>query len=358
MEAKPRADQLLAGFADGDAISHHALLLRDALRRMGCASDIYADPARVSPTLRSEFRPLADYAATATDVCLFHFSIASPATAAYQTTKARKILIYHNITPADFFRGYDDRVVQQLTDARRQLAEMSRAAEAVWADSRFNADEVKELGIKQVEVVPLPLPRAMLDVPPDPLVINKFSQKLATLLFVGRIVPNKRVEDLIQTFAWYNRAINPYSRLLLVGSDESCPRYAAMLRLLVGDLDQANVCFEGFASPGGLTAYYRVADVYLSTSAHEGFGLPLIEAMYYGVPVVARATGGTPESMGAAGALYDDLSHPELAALIHRVISDAPLRADILASQKRRVDEMLNRPLDQELRKLLAGFLP
>ncbi len=357
MQAPVHIDQLLAGFADGDAISHHARMVRDLLREMGFASDIFVEPTRVSPTLRDEFKPLSDYTAGPRDVCLFHYSIACPAAEAYLRTPARKVLIYHNITPAEFFRGYDDRLFDQLTAARHQLADMCRTADAVWAVSRFNASELEALGARNVQIVPLPLPRAMLDIPPDPLVTGKFTRDLTTLLFVGRLAPNKRVEDLIQAFAWYYRAINPYSRLLLVGSAQSCPRYATMLRMLVGDLDMPNVCFEGFASPAGLTAYYRAADVYLCTSAHEGFGLPLIEAMYYGVPVVARSTGGTPEAMGNAGVRYDELSAPELAALIHRVVSQPDLRSDILNAQQVRVQEMLNRPLAQELRELLAGLL-
>lgn len=355
MQAPIHIDQLLAGFADGDAISHHARMIRDLLREMGFASDIFVEPERVSPTLRDEFKPLSAYSARPRDVCLFHYSIACPAAEAYLRTPARKVLIYHNITPADYFRGYDDQLVRQLTEARIQLSDMCRTADAVWAVSRFNASELEALGAHDVRIVPLPLPRAMLDIPPDPLVTGKFTRDLTTLLFVGRLAPNKCVEDLIQAFAWYYRAINPYSRLLLVGSAQSCPRYATMLRMLAGDLDMPNVCFEGFASPAGLTAYYRAADVYLCPSAHEGFGLPLIEAMYYGVPVVARATGGTPEAMGNAGVRYDDLSAPELAALIHRVVSQPDLRSDILRAQHERVQEMLNRPLAQELRDLLAG---
>lgn len=357
MSQSRRIDQLLAGFADGDAISHHAILIRDALRQRGFASDIFVEPARVSPPLRQECRPLSDYPGGKQDLCLFHFSIASPATDTYTRNAARKVLIYHNITPAEYFRGFDDRVARQLTEARDQLAAMAKAADAVWAVSQFNASELVALGVPRVQVFPLPLPKPMLEVPPDPLVTGKFNRGLATWLFVGRLAPNKRVEDLIEAFAWYQRALNPFSRLLIVGSERSCPRYAAMLNLLVGDLDVPNVCFEGFASPGGLTAYYRVADAYLSTSAHEGFGLPLVEAMYHGVPVIARATGGTPEAMGDGGVLYDRLDAPELALLVHRVIREPALRQEILASQQRRVQAMLDRPFNQELETLLAPLM-
>lgn len=357
MTARPRIDQLLAGFADGDAISHHARIIRDTLRASGFASDIFTDPAHASPSLSGEWRPLADYAPAPADLCLFHYSIASTATAAYERARVRKVLIYHNITPPEFYCGFDDHVVRQLTEARAQLAQMGSAADAVWAVSRFNASELESLGIPRVRILPLPLPRAMLDIPPDPLVTGKFARDLTTWLFVGRMAPNKRVEDLIEAFAWYHRGINPYSRLLLVGSEHGCPRYSTMLRMLVADLDIANIGFEGFASPAGLTAYYRAAHVYVSTSAHEGFGLPLVEAMYYGVPVVARAVGGTPEAMGDGGVLYDGLDAPELAALLHRVVTDAPLRADILQSQRKRVDAMVSRSIDTELNQALSELL-
>jgi glycosyltransferase involved in cell wall biosynthesis len=228
--------------------------------------------------------------------------------------------------------------------------------QAVWTVSNFNAGELRAAGMAEVKVFPLlyaPKPAALA---PDPRVLVQASATLKTILFVGRLAPNKRVEDLIRAFAWYHRAINPFSRLLIVGSPRSAPRYFTMLRLLAGDLDLPNVCFEGFASPAGLEAYYRIADLYVSASEHEGYCLPLLEAMDRGVPVVARSTGGTPEAMGGGGVLYEDLPPEELAALLHRILSDAGMRAEILRSQAERMRQVRERPVEAELRALLAGF--
>ena len=178
---------------------------------------------------------------------------------------------------------------------------------------------------------------------------------------MGRIAPNKRVETLIEAFYWYHKNLNPFSRLIIIGSDRSCPAYFDMLRMQVGDYDLANVCFEGFASPEGLPSYYRLADLFVSTSDHEGYCLPLLEAMHLGVPVVAHGIGGMPEAMDGGGVLYRNLKPVELAYVMHRVISDEAVRRDVLASQARRMEVVRRRDIAGELRSLLQeipGALP
>lgn len=349
--------QILAGYADGDAISNEAGQLREIFRRWGHNSEIYADPSHVSPSLKTDCRSLADYTAGESDICLHHYGIASPAAEVFLAAAAKKIMVYHNITPAEYFVGFDDAVAAQLRAARLALRDVARRSNAVWTVSQFNAAELKAEGINGVKVFPLPFSPERLDMPPDTRVIANFPGPLKNILFVGRIAPNKRVEDLILAFAWYHRAINPYSRLLIVGSHRSAPRYFTMLRMLVGDLDLPNVCFEGFASPAGLRAYYRVADLYVSTSEHEGYGLPLVEAMDHGIPVIARAAGGTPEAMDGAGVLYEDLAPAELGALFDRVLTDTALRSEILASQQERVQRAKDRNLEAEVKVLMAGML-
>ena len=259
--------QILAGYAEGDAISNEAIQLRQIFRRWGHNSEIYADSSRVSSGMQADCRSLTDYAAGAGDICLHHYGIASPAVEVFLASAAKKIMVYHNITPAEYFAGFDDAVVAQLHTARFALRKVARHSDAVWTVSRFNAAELKAEGIDDVKVFPLLFSPERLDVPPEPLIINKFTGHLKNILFVGRIAPNKRIEDLIMAFAWYHIAVNPFSRLIIVGSKQSAVRYYTMLRMLVGDLDLSNVCFEGFTSPAGLLAYYRVADLYVSTSA-------------------------------------------------------------------------------------------
>lgn len=349
--------QILAGFADGDAISGEAVNLRKILRNWGCESDIYCDPARVSPSLYNECLPLNEYAASVGDVCLHHYGINSSSTDVFLASASKKIIIYHNITPAEYFDGFDETVAEQLRSGRARLRDICRYVDGVWTVSNFNAVELKNLGIENVHVFPLLFSSTALDLNPDPLIISKFAGRLKNILFVGRIVPNKRIEDLIMAFAWFNKTINPFSRLLIVGSNRSAPRYYAMLRMLAGDLDMPNVCFEGFASPAGLAAYYRVADAYVCPSIHEGYCLPLIEAMHCDVPVIARDAGGMPEAMDGAGVLYSGLDDVELAELINRIITDRALNLKILDSQRERMRRFQNRDPNNELKQLLSPWL-
>ena len=358
MSDKPRIDQLMAGFAEGDAISHEAVEIRNLCRKWGHASDIFVAAGRVSPSVRGEVRDLSAYAPAAGDIAMHHYGIRSPASDLFQKTGGiRKILIYHNITPPEYFQGFDDVLVRDLREARGNLPAIAGQSDAVWAVSRFDAEDLMASGVRNAQVFPLLFSGKPLDIAPDALVRRRFTAPLKTILFVGRIAPNKRVENLIHAFAWYHGTIDPYSRLVIVGSPRSCPRYYTMLRMLVGDLDLANVCFEGFASPAGLVAYYDLADVFVSASEHEGYCLPLVEAMYKNIPVVSRAGGGTPEAMGGAGVLYQDLESRELAELIHLVLSDAELNREVLVSQRKRIRDVLARPVEDELKSLLSDFL-
>lgn len=353
-----RVDQILAGFAEGDAISHEALIMRDIFRGWGLASDIFVDPAFVSPAVRQECLPLKNYKAESSDVCIHHYGIASSAQFVFLDSPAKKILIYHNITPAEFFKPFDDKIFFQLTEARKGLVRLASIADAVWADSMFNASELIEAGIRDVKILKLPLSTKQLNLTPDVSILNKFSRhKLFTFLFVGRIAPNKNIEELIKIFAYYHNFINPFSRLVIVGSFHGVPRYMAMLRMLIGDLDISNVCFEGFASPEGLIAYYKIADVYVSTTNHEGYCLPLLEAMYFDLPVITKAKGGVNEAMGGAGVMYDDLPPSLVAELIYHVFSNTYLKNEVLSSQKIRIKEELQRDFANELRRLMMQWL-
>jgi glycosyltransferase involved in cell wall biosynthesis len=353
--------QLLSGFADGDAISHCAVTLQQVLRSWGVASEIYVVDGRVAPAMQHLCQPLSAYRGEPGDVALHHYSIGSPAVEAYLQTPARRVMIYHNITPPEYFDGFDDRVARQLREAMRQLPEVVARSHACWADSAFNARDLTAAGCLQARVFPLVFSSQPLDVPDDCRVMDRFTVKLTNILYVGRIAPNKRVETLIEAFYWYHKNLNPFSRLIIIGSDRSCPAYFDMLRMQVGDYDLANVCFEGFASPEGLPSYYRLADVFVSTSDHEGYCLPLLEAMHLGVPVVAHGIGGMPEAMDGGGVLYRHLKPVELAYVMHRVISDQAVRRDVLASQARCMEAVRRRDIAGELRSLLQeipGALP
>jgi len=350
--------QLVSGFADGDAISHEALALRNICRDLKFSSEIYAPEGSIAPGSAAECHGLGDYRQKPSDVVIYHYSIASPATEAFLSSPARKVLVYHNITPAEFYAPFDDAITDQLVRAREGLRTTALKADAVWAVSNFNAAELRAAGIGNVRVFPLVFQWGALDLEPDPVVMRQFAVPMKNILFVGRIAPNKCIEELITAFAWFSREVDPQSRLIIVGSDRTTPAYFSMLRMYVGELELPNVCFQRFALPAGLAAYYRLAHLFVTASRHEGYCLPLIEAMYRGVPVIARETGGTPEAMGNAGVLYGDLRPEELAELMALVLQDAPLRNEILASQKQRIETLMKRPMQEEFLSLLSPLVP
>lgn len=348
--------QVAAGFAAGDAISLEAVAIRDLCRELGVASEIYVPADRIAPDCRDAARPLAEYRPGAGELLVFHYSIQSPATEAFRRSPARKVVVYHNVTPAEYFRAFDEPLAAQLEAARAELAEVARAADAVWADSAFNAAEVAALGVPGVRVFPLLFSAGALAGTPDPVVRQGLSGPSKKILFVGRLAPNKCVEELIEAFAWYHKRLERRSELILVGSERSCPRYFAMLRMFAAELDLMAVSFVRYASPAGLVAYYEAADLFATASRHEGYCLPVVEAMYKGVPVLARNVGGVPEAMDGAGVLFDDATPAELACLMHRLTTDAALRGEILASQQARIGRLRDRPIRREFEALLAAL--
>ena len=348
--------QMTAGFVTGDAISLEIVAIRDLCRAMGCASEIYVPIEVTTAESRRMVKPLEEYRPAAGELLIYHYSIQSQATEAFRRSTARKVMIYHNITPAEFFRGFDERVVRQLEEGRRDLGAVAALADAVWADSAYNAAEVSALGAKNVKVLPLVFSASAFDVPADPVVAQGLSGPSKKILFVGRMAPNKCVEELIEAFAWYHKHLERRSELLLVGSERTCPRYFAMLRMFAAELDLMSVSFVRYASPNGLISYYQRADLFATTSRHEGYCLPVVEAMYEGVPVLARNVGGVPEAMDGAGATFDEASPQELAGLMHRIIALGPLREEILASQRARIERLRSRPVQQELQSLLDGL--
>ena len=331
-----RFDQLVSGFAEGDAISQEARRLQELAVEAGFVSEIYCPQDRIAPGMTRHCKPLQEYERDAQGLVLYHYGLASPAGDVYRESTASRILRYHNITPAEHFDGFDDVIARQLRDARAELPALSRASRCVWADSNYNAEEIRAIGHDSVIVAPLFFRQSEWDVAPDVATLAKFNVPMTNFLFVGRIAPNKGVEDLIQAFAYYHGAIDPRSRLIIVGSEASCPRYFAMLRLLAAQLNLQHVCFEGFVTDTQLAAYYRLADIFVTASRHEGYCLPLLEAMYRGIPVIARATGGMPEALDGAGVLFDDLAPEVLAELLHTVVTDHALRDKVLHSQEHR----------------------
>ena len=221
--------------------------------------------------------------------------------------------------------------------------------------SAFNCAELVEAGCAAVEEVPILLDLAVLETPPDPRLLARFGDGRPTVLHVGRLVPNKRIEDLIKAHYWLTRAV-PRARLLIVGGGETNP-YAQGVRKLTRELGVPGVYFSGHVTNAALTAYYRSAGVYLCLSEHEGFCVPLVEAMHFGLPIVARAAAGVPGTLGAGGIL---LARPDpvlTGEVLARVLGDDALRGALGERSRARLEAFRPAVVRERLRQVLRSRL-
>ena len=352
--------QLASGFTRGDAISNEVAVLRGLFRSWGFESRIFCEPHRVLPELRAETADaaLAPALARPDDVFVLHLSIGSAVNDIFARLKCRRVIVYHNMTPAGFFRGINERVVRDLEWGRGQARDLAGQADLVTAVSRFNAAELESMGYRGVRVFPLVLDFAGIRAKPDRAVLRRMSDGRANILFVGRGAPNKRIEDLLCAFHYYLGTVSRDARLIHVGSYTGMERYQALVRALARRLEiQDSVLFANSVSQAELSAYYHAARAFLCMSEHEGFCIPLIESMVHGVPVVAYAAGAVPETLAGAGVLFSGKRWDFVAETLSRVCGDAGLRQKIILGQAARARAYEQRDLKTELRSLLAPLL-
>lgn len=350
---KQKIHQVLATLGYGDAIGHEVLGIQRVLRSAGFESDIFVQTA--DPRLEDQTRDYRDLIqeSDATNILIHHFSIGSRASRITYALPDRQILVYHNITPPEFFVDVHEQLVEQCFKGRRELSIYPARVDLALGDSEFNRQELEALGFSPTGVLPVVPGFSHLDLPPNDLIAQEFDDDWTNIVFVGRVIPNKRVEDVIRYFHAYQRHFNPRSRLLLVGSYGGFDKYLAMLHQLAARLGVTNVHFAGHVSDAELSAYYDVADLFLCASAHEGFCVPIVESFYKQIPVVAYAATAVPATMDGAGVLFTTQEPLEVAALIDAVIEDADLYNRIVQKQ----DEALARLRAKDFDGTLLRFV-
>ena len=351
--------QLTASFAKGDAISNEALALRNVFRSWGCESEIFSEVRRILPELRRDVRDIAGCAKALRpgDAVLLHLSIGSPVNRIFRDLSCRKAILYHNVTPPCYFERLQPATAWALEEGLKDVRALAGTAEVNLAVSRFNAEELAGCGYRDVKVLPLVFDPARLNERPDRRALREWRDGCTNVLFVGRCAPNKKIEDVLDAFAHFQRTVEPESRLILVGSWAGCDRYRQVLNSRIKRLGLKRVEFAGSVPQPVLHAAYGAADLFLCLSEHEGFCIPLLEAMAHGVPVLAYAAAAVPETMDGAGALVARKDYPEIAELMGRLCTDQALREAVLAGQRERVKRYFSRDLAGELRGLLAPLL-
>ncbi len=346
--------QVLEGAAPGNAIYAHALLLRAALRRWGFRSDLYA--AEMDTAVVKEVLPFDRYRPGRRDVLIYHYSTGSGLSDAIRSLDVPLILIYHNVTPPEYFKGLGPMSVRARR-GREGLVQLRHRVSLALAVSTYNQQDLVAAGYERTGVLPLAVSYELINAPPDEAVLSRLDDDWVNLLFVGRLAPNKRQEDVIKAFYFY-RQINPQSRLFLVGSWHNTWRYVDWLRQFARDLNLSDgVFFPGRVSTAALAAYYRLADLFVCMSEHEGFCVPLIESMRFGVPIVAYASAAVPDTLGGAGVLIRVKRYGVIAEVLHLLCTDVAFRRQVIARQYRRSEAFDERTTLERFHNFLTGAL-
>jgi len=341
----------------GDAIGDSARTVRHMLRGMGHDSEIFA--LTIDDDLRGDVLPFTDGAATRGDVTIFHFALPSPMTDAFARLAGVKILQYHNITPASFFAAYDAGLFRLAALGRRELATLAGRVDLALGDSEFNREELEALGFARSGVMPIAVnTRRITGAPLRPALERILSDGLINILFVGRIVPNKKIEDHIRLAEMYKRYVDSYYRFIFVGRYDGLPRYYSQVRALIAEYQMLpdRFWFTGPVPDEDLAAFYRWSDAYVSLSEHEGFCVPLVEAMAADVPIVAYAAGAVPETLGGAGLLFAPKDLEVAAELLGSVVYDRDVRARVLEGQRRRLQDFTPNRIEERLCQILSSL--
>ena len=336
--------QLLPAYVRGDAISGAARVTQRLLRSMGLTSELFAD--YIDPALAAGARPAAALpgAVGSADIVFYHLSIGSATAGVFERCGARQVVVYHNITPPEYYERVSSRVTFWLRRGREDLARLAPRAEFVIADSTFNLSEALAAGARDGMVIPPPVDLARLA--PRPATPAGAPE----LLFVGRYAPNKRHEDLLRILA-ASRRLLPECRLVLRGNRSDTDVYVATLRDFawrIGVADAVDFGPDRVTDSEIADAYSRAA-VFVCASQHEGFCIPLLEAMAFGVPIVALAAGAVAETAGNAAVILDTADPLVWAEAIASVVHDTTLRTSLIDAGRRRLTDFDERNIARRL---------
>jgi L-malate glycosyltransferase len=304
-------------------------------------------------------RPFAEPAAGRGDVTIFHFALPSPMTDAFGRLDGARVLQYHNITPAAFFAPYSPGLFRLASLGRRELASLVGHVDLALGDSEFNRLELEALGFAPTGVLPIAVDTERItNAPRRPALEKILGDGLINILFVGRIVPNKRIDDHIRLAEVYKRYVDNYYRFIFVGRYDGVPAYYAQIRALIAEYRMLpdRFWFTGPVPDEDLGAFYRWADAYVSLSEHEGFCVPLIEAMAADVPVLAYAAGAVPETLGGSGLLFAPKDLEVAAEMLGMLVYDRPLRARVLEGQRTRLRDFAPERIEAQLTATLSAL--
>ncbi len=351
--------QIVPALHDGDAIGDSARAFRDFLRLRGYDSRIFAYNMDESLSGEVDNFALHPPVLSADDVLILHFALPSGMTEFVKRANCKKALIYHNITPAHFWLPYDRSLVHLAYAGRKELESLAPFIDRSAGDSEYNRLELQQFGFRSTCVLPIYVRRERYEVPPSPMILEKMRDEYFQFLFVGRVAPNKKLEDVLKLVYYYRKLYDPLSRIVFVGKTDVVPVYRAALRELTSRLEfmPEDVVFTGHVDWPELVAYYKSSHLFISMSAHEGFCVPLVEAMICDLPIVAYSRTAVPFTLGDAGVLFQEKDFVSIAGICHRIRMDTSFRSLILDGQRKQLEKYSKRELEKSIEEFLAPLV-
>lgn len=350
--------QIVPSLTYGDAVGNDVLAIDALLKRMGIHTIIYTGnigkriPQNIARRIEEWEIPKKE------DIIIYHIATIFEHIHFLIDAKCRKIGIYHNITPPHFYADYNPSAYDACRRALRQVKDISNVFDYCLADSEFNRQSLISYGYQcRIDVLPILIPYDDYKRIPDETVLKRFGKETTNVLFVGRFAPNKKYEDVIASFYAYQKRYDHNARLFLVGSFDHNDLYCKRLLEYIDMLHVENVYIPGHIRFEEVLAYYSIADVFLCLSEHEGFCVPLIEAMLFDVPIIAYDKCAVGETLGGSGFLLKTKDYCEIAAVIDRVILDHPLRDCMLRNQRERLSFFQTNKVCDMFKDYLSSFV-
>lgn len=351
--------QMLPTISYGDAVSNGALALHALIAGLGYGTGIYAENIGpgLPPGIVRQIHSLPRLHKQ--DVIIYHLSTGTALNYTLENYKGRKIIIYHNITPPEFFEGYSRHGVEMGKDGLRGMAYLSDRADYCLAVSEFNKKQLQKAGYTcRIDVLPILIPFRDYEKKPDRKIMGRYAgDGYINILFTGRIAPNKKQEDIIRMFYQYQKRYCAKSRLFLAGSYDGMEAYYERLQEYVQKLHLKHVHFTGHIRFEELLAYYHIADAFVCMSEHEGFCVPLVEAMYFKLPILAYDSTAVTETLGGSGFLTDTKDPLVNASVLNYILTNDSVRQTLLEGESKRLVHFSGSRTKRRFIKYLNEFL-
>ena len=354
--------QLVPSLSYGDAVGNDILAIDSILKKEDIETTIYALSigARIPDGLAKvySFDELQGLLKPE-DILLYHGATGTQLHQDIPKFHCKKLLRYHNVTPPQFFEGYSESGVETCREGLKEFEEMKDVFDGVVTVSSFNVEDLQSMGYRcRMDVCPILIPFSDYDQCPNGDIMRTYQDGVTNILFVGRIAPNKKHEDIIASFAAYNKLYNPNSRLIFVGAANGTESYKKRLEDYSKVLGISNqVVFSGHIGFDGILAFYSVADLFLCLSEHEGFCVPLIEAMYFKTPIVAFDSSAIAGTLQDGGILIQKKDPSYVAGIMDYVIQHPDVQEAIVKGQQRRLSELSHDKVASQILEVLHSYM-